>query len=180
MRFIFCIVVALLLFSQPKEILAQAFGGGNMPSQSPLSPSQTLNLPSVYYYGQGQGVQIDVNLWGEVKQTGKMIVPYTTDIISLISLAGGPTPNAKLDEVRIIRYSMQDTTTVEKIIRINVEKFVETGEQSYFPVLLRGDTVIVPGGALSALQSFVAVLQIVTAVLQAVFLYVVINQNLNR
>jgi hypothetical protein len=173
-------VVALLLSSQSKELLAQAFGGGNMPSQSPMSPSQTLNLPSVYYYGQGQGVQIDVNLWGEVKQTGKMIVPYTTDIISLISLAGGPTPNAKLDEVRIIRYSMQDTTAVEKIIRINVEKFVETGEQSYFPILLRGDTVIVPGGALSALQSFVAVLQIITAVLQAVFLYVIINQNLNR
>jgi len=85
-----------------------------MPSQSPLSPNQTLNLPAVYYYGQGQGVQIDVNLWGEVKQTGKMIVPYTTDIISLISLAGGPTPNAKLDEVRIIRYAMQDSTAVEK------------------------------------------------------------------
>lgn len=109
-----------------------------------------------------------------------MIVPYTTDLVSLISLAGGPTSNAKLDDVRIIRYAMQDTTTVEKIIRVNVERFVETGEQSYFPVLLRGDTVIVPGGALSALQSFVTVLSIITTVLQTVFLVVIINQNLNR
>ncbi len=179
MRLIICIVAMLFLNSLPKQLLAQAFGG-NLSSQSTLSPNQLGNLPSVYYYGQGQGVQIDVNLWGEVKTTGKMIVPYTTDIISLISLAGGPTPNAKLDDVRIIRYTMQDTTAVEKIIRINVEKFVETGEQSYFPVLLRGDTVIVPGGALSALQSFVSVLQIITAVLQAVFLFAIINQNLNR
>ncbi len=177
MRLAFGVVAVVLLFSQPKKLLAQTFGGANIPLQSQTA-NQTLNLPSVYYYGQGQGVQIDVNLWGEVKQTGKMIVPYTTDIISLISLAGGPTPNAKLDDVRIIRYAMQDTTVVEKIIRINVEKFVETGEQSYFPVLLRGDTVIVPGGALSALQSFVSVLQIITAVLQAVFLYVLINRNL--
>jgi hypothetical protein len=179
MRFISCIVVGILLALQPNKLLAQAFGG-NLPSQNTLSPNQLGNSPSVYYYGQGQGVQIDINLWGEVKQTGKMVVPYTTDIISLISLAGGPTSNAKLDEVRIIRYAMQDTTAVEKIIRVNIEKFVETGEQSYFPVLLRGDTVIVPGGALSALQSFVAVLQIVTAVLQATFLFVIINQNLNR
>ncbi|MDW8436443.1 MAG: hypothetical protein RMM16_00220 [Chloroherpetonaceae bacterium] len=179
MRLVSCIVVGLFLTSQAKELSAQAFGG-NLPSPSAMSPERVTNLPSVYYYSQGQSVQIDVNLWGEVKQTGKMIVPYTTDIISLISLAGGPTPNAKLDDVRIIRYAMQDTTAVEKIIRINVERFVETGEQSYFPVLLRGDTVIVPGGALSALQSFVAVLNIITAVLQAAFLFVIINQNLNR
>lgn len=179
MRFSICIVVGLLLILYPNKMLAQAFGG-NLPSQNTLSPDQLSNSPSVYYYGQGQGVQIDINLWGEVKKTGKMIVPYTTDIISLISLAGGPTSNAKLDEVRIIRYAMQDSTAVEKIIRINVEKFVETGEQSYFPILLRGDTVIVPGGALSALQSFVSVLQIITAVLQAAFLFVIINQNLNR
>ncbi len=179
MRFVVCIIVGLCLTSYSSKLLAQAFGG-NLPSQNITSPDRIGNSPSVYYYGQGQGVQIDINLWGEVKQTGKMIVPYTTDIISLISLAGGPTSNAKLDEVRIIRYSMQDTTAVEKIIRVNIEKFVETGEQSYFPVLLRGDTVIVPGGALSALQSFVSVLQIITAVLQATFLFVIINQNLNR
>lgn len=179
MRFVSCAIAALLLTSLPKLSLAQAFGG-NLPSPSATAPERTTNLPSVYYYSQGQSVQIDVNLWGEVKQTGKMIVPYTTDLVSLISLAGGPTPNAKLDDVRIIRYAMQDTTTVEKIIRVNVERFVETGEQSYFPVLLRGDTVIVPGGALSALQSFVTVLGIITTVLQAVFLFVIINQNLNR
>ncbi len=179
MRFISCIVLGLLLTSHPNELLAQAFGG-NLPSQNALSPNQLTNSPSVYYYGQGQGVQIDINIWGEVKNTGKMIVPYTTDLVSLISLAGGPTPNAKLDDVRIVRYSMQDSAAVEKIIRINVERFVETGEQSYFPILLRGDTVIVPGGALSALQSFVTVLNIVAAVLQTVFLFVIINQNLNR
>jgi protein involved in polysaccharide export with SLBB domain len=177
MRLISCIVVGLFLTSHSNELLAQAFGG-NQPSQNILSPDQLSNSPSVYYYGQGQGVQIDINLWGEVKKTGKMIVPYTTDIISLISLAGGPTSNAKLDEIRIIRYTTQDTTAVEKIIRINVEKFVETGEQSYFPILLRGDTVIVPGGALSALQSFVAVIQLVTAVLQVAFLYLIIQRNL--
>ncbi|MGQ9805603.1 MAG: hypothetical protein ACUVRP_05935 [Chlorobiales bacterium] len=179
MRFIACMIIGLLLTSQSNELLAQAFGG-NLPSQNTLSPDQLSNSPSVYYYGQGQGVQIDINLWGEVKKTGKMIVPYTTDIISLISLAGGPTSNAKLDEVRIIRYTMQDSTAVEKIIRINVEKFVETGEQSYFPILLRGDTVIVPGGALSALQSFVAVIQLITAVLQVVFLYAIIQRNLQQ
>lgn len=178
MRFIACIIVGLLLASHSNEMLAQAFGGTS-PSQNTL-PDQISNSPSVYYYGQGQGVQIDINLWGEVKKTGKMIVPYTTDIISLISLAGGPTSNAKLDEVRIIRYTMQDSTAVEKIIRINVEKFVETGEQSYFPVLLRGDTVIVPGGALSALQSFVTVIQLITAVLQVVFLYTIVQRNLQR
>lgn len=178
MRFIACITVGLLLASHSNEMLAQAFGGTS-PSQNTL-PDQISNSPSVYYYGQGQGVQIDINLWGEVKKTGKMIVPYTTDIISLISLAGGPTSNAKLDEVRIIRYTMQDSTAVEKIIRINVEKFVETGEQSYFPVLLRGDTVIVPGGALSALQSFVTVIQLITAVLQVAFLYTIVQRNLQQ
>lgn len=179
MRFVACIVFALFLTSQTKETAAQVFGGSSS-SQRATNADSPGNSPSVYYYGQGQGVQIDVNLWGEVKVTGKMVVPYTTDIISLISLAGGPTPNAKLDEVRIIRYSQADSTTIEKIIRVNIERFVETGEQFIFPPLLRGDTIIVPGGALSALQSFVNVIQLVAAVLNTVFLFVLLNNQLNN
>jgi hypothetical protein len=180
MRLAVCIVFALLLTSQTKETTAQVFGGGTSSSQRATNLESPGNQPSVYYYGQGQGVQIDVNLWGEVKVTGKMVVPYTTDIISLISLAGGPTPNAKLDEIRIIRYSQADSATVEKIIRVNIERFVETGEQLSFPSLLRGDTVIVPGGALSALQNFVNVVQLLAAVLNTVFLFVLINNQLNN
>ncbi|ACF14986.1 hypothetical protein Ctha_2537 [Chloroherpeton thalassium ATCC 35110] len=172
------IFVLLILALDSNLALSQVFGGTRSGTPSTNSSNIEAASPSAYYYGRGEGVLIDVNLWGQVGKPGKYFVPYTTDLISLISIAGGPTNQAKLDEVRIVRYAQRDTTVVEKIARVNIIRFIEYGEQSHIPPLVRGDTVIVPGDALSVFQTFVSIASSISVVINTFLLIAVINDRI--
>jgi len=69
-------------------------------------PSEVENISksggSIYYSPSVKGkVLIPVHIWGAIKNTGLHFVPLDTNIISGVSLAGGPTTNADLEEIRI-------------------------------------------------------------------------------
>lgn len=176
----FALFIFLTLLLSTQSLYAQVFGStrDELPSTISTDGTRSGGGPSAYYYGRSEGVLIDVNLWGQIGTPGKYFVPYTTDLISLISIAGGPKSNAKLDEVRIIRYAQKDTTVVEKIVRVNIKRFIEYGEQSNIPALVRGDTIIVPGDALSVFQTFVGIVSSLSVILNSILLIVIINRNL--
>ncbi len=46
---------------------------------------------------------ISINIWGEVGRPGVYEVPDKTDLISALSLTGGPTASSKIDEIKIVR-----------------------------------------------------------------------------
>lgn len=113
---------------------------------------------SAYYFvGKTGELTITVNLWGFVRNPGRYEVPSSTDLVQLISYGGGPLKEAKLKDVKIIRSVREDTTIVEKVIKINVEKIIENGEPS--PILLPGDTVVVPGGSIDVIKDILAILR---------------------
>ncbi len=182
-RFIQSFLLMICFFQLPSVSYGQVFGGGLSGSSgagTPLTPSlDGSGGPSTYYYGQDQGVLIDVNLWGQIGKPGKYFVPYTTDLISLISIAGGPTDKAKLDDVRIIRYAVKDTTVIEKIATVDIVKFIEFGDQGNLPQLIRGDTVIIPGDALSVFQNFVSIAASISVVINTFALIALLNQRTN-
>lgn len=113
---------------------------------------------SAYYFvGKTGELTITVNLWGFVRNPGRYEVPSSTDLVQLISYGGGPLKEAKLKDVKIIRNVREDTTIVEKVIKVNVEKIIENGEPS--PLLLPGDTVVVPGGSIDVIKDILAILR---------------------
>jgi len=113
---------------------------------------------SAYYFvGKTGELTITVNLWGFVRNPGRYEVPSSTDLVQLISYGGGPLKEAKLKDVKIIRSVREDTTIVEKVIKVNVEKIIENGEPS--PILLPGDTVVVPGGSIDVIKDILAILR---------------------
>jgi hypothetical protein len=113
---------------------------------------------SAYYFvGKTGELTITVNLWGFVRNPGRYEVPSSTDLVQLISYGGGPLKEAKLKDVKIIRNVREDSTIVEKVIKVNVEKIVEDGEPS--PILLPGDTVVVPGGSIDVIKDILAILR---------------------
>lgn len=162
-------------------IFAQNFSKAQVFGTTPqgATPQSPGGAPSAYFFAQGQGILIDVNLWGQVGNPGKYYVPYNTDLVSLLSIAGGPAITAKLDDIRIVRYARADTAVVEKVVRVDIEKFIETGEQS-FPSLLRGDTIIVPGGPISVLNTIITVTNAIFSIVNAIFLIVILNRELGR
>ena len=61
------------------------------------------NRGALYYLGEQDELLIKVNIWGFVQKPGQYMVPSGTDLISLISFAGGPREQAKLKNIKVIR-----------------------------------------------------------------------------
>ena len=129
------------------------------------------NSASVYLYSgtlaDGEQLNIKTYIWGQVKAPGLYIVPDNTDLITLISSAGGPTENAKLTKIRIVRPSAEG----EKIIWVNIREYLETGNSDLIPILQPGDTVVVSGTifyAFSKATEFLSKVAIVISVYVAI------------
>ena len=103
------------------------------------------NPASIYLYSGTlagtEQLKIKTYIWGQVQKPGLYIVPDNTDLLTLISSAGGPTENAKLSKIRIIR----TTEEGDKVIWVNIKKYLETGNPDLIPILKPGDTVVVSG-----------------------------------
>jgi protein involved in polysaccharide export with SLBB domain len=69
---------------------------------SPVTPQET-GKQSGYLLGDEEELQMKVHVWGEVSKPGEYLVPYNTNILELISKAGGPTVYANLSKIRLTR-----------------------------------------------------------------------------
>ena len=77
---------------------------------------------------------------GQVSRPGEIVMTRTADVMQAISVAGGPTPFAKLDEIKILR----NTDGVQIAIPFRYSD-IEAGKKLEQNILLRaGDTIVVP------------------------------------
>jgi hypothetical protein len=107
-----------------------------------------------YYLGQANELLMRVNVWGRVQKPGQYFVPATTDLITLISAAGGPEARSRLTDVRVVRGG---TGNENQVIEVNLKKYLKTGDKRLIPSLKPEDTVIVNG---SAWQLFAEVMSV--------------------
>ncbi len=132
-----------------------------------------------YFLGAADELLMRVNIWGFVRKPGQYMVPTDTDLISLMSFAGGPIEQAKIKSIRIVRTNLAEvkTTAVERsanggvnqsrpvivlngkdgappqrVIQVNVKNYLATGKPELIPPLMPGDTIIVEGTALNTLN----------------------------
>ena len=114
-------------------------------AQTESSGVFSYNPGAVYQYSGSltgtEQLKIRTYIWGQVRNPGLYIVPDDTDLLTLISSAGGPTENAKLSKIRIIR----STAEGEKVIWVDLKEYLETGQAELIPILKPGDAVIVSG-----------------------------------
>ncbi len=123
-------------------------------TQSTTETSTSAKRGSQYrlVLGAEDELSIQVNVWGEVKQPGTLQIPENTDLLSLLSFAGGPTENARLSKVKLIRsFSPKKEVTI-----INVEKYLKKGNHEQVPIIKPGDTVIVPRSGFHSLTRFIS------------------------
>lgn len=97
-----------------------------------------------YFLGTDDQLLIKVNIWGFVAKPGQYLVPSGTDLISLISFAGGPRDGAKLSNIKLIRSTVSKEKK-QRVIRIDVKKYLKKGDVSIIPQLQPGDTIIISG-----------------------------------
>jgi polysaccharide export outer membrane protein len=135
--------------------------------QRVTGPTKSSEARAPQYYlslGDEDELMIKIFIWGQVGLPGVYEVPDGTDLVAALSLAGGPTDHAKLSEVRIIRSDGANS----EVLKVNVKKYMESGDVDLIPVLKPGDTVVVSGTVFrmfSRFASFVSQLAIVANVI---------------
>lgn len=111
------------------------------------SNSQSLQTASQYYLERGteSKLMMKVNVWGAVQEPGSQYVPDGTDLISVLSAAGGPIEGAKLSKVRLVRnFNGEKRNTL-----INLSRCLKKGEVGTLPEIKPGDTIIIPKSRVS-------------------------------
>lgn len=92
-----------------------------------------------YYSPEEQNMLlIRVNVWGNVKKAGSVLVPDGTDVIGAISFAGGPSEDANSRSVTIIHAD-------GKREKLDITKYKgNEQDRRHNPILKPGDTIIMP------------------------------------
>lgn len=120
---------------------------------SPIQiPVQRGDRPAQYILGGDDVLLINVNLWGHVQRPGIYSIPSAYGLIDLISSAGGPSETARLSDIRIIRKNQQ-------VLKVDVEKFIKTGNSELLPPLQPGDTILVSGSIYNIFTEIVGIMR---------------------
>ncbi len=114
--------------------------------------SQFSDKPAQYILGSGDILLVNVNLWGHVGRPGIYSIPSFYTLIDLISSAGGPLSTARMNDVRIVRKN-------QEVIKVDIEQFLKTGDNSLLPQLQPGDTIIVAGSIQDIFSRFVGLMR---------------------
>lgn len=117
-------------------------------------------------------VLMKVNLWGGVNRPGIHHVPVKTDLMSLLSYAGGPNSKADLEDVTIKR----DMGDKQELIEVNVDKLL-SGSSHHRVELAPNDIVVVPQSEPLISQDTLGVIAIISVVISTAVAFSVIDRN---
>lgn len=155
----------------PVVVLAQGQQMGQV-NQS-TATIKRVGEASQYYLGESNELLIRVNIWGRVKQPGQYFVPATTDLITLISVAGGPVDRSRLTDVRVVRTGENGEA---EVFTVDIKKFLKTGDKRIIPDLQPEDTVVIHGSIWQVVADVVQVIgQLATVGL--VYFYFFVREN---
>ena len=109
------------------------------------------NTGSRYFTDEDSNVRMWINIWGHVNKPGNYLVYSTTDVLTILAMAGGLKSGAAVDRIKLFREFPDKFGN--QVYLINMADFTETGERKYFPVVLPNDAFYVPQKPLSYILS---------------------------
>ena len=114
---------------------------------------------ALYDYSDPNSINIKVMVWGYVKYPGQYIIPATSSVNNLISLAGGPTEDADLSELKLFRINPDSSQT---IIKFDYNDLLwdnnSLSKPIKIPKLLAGDILLVPGSPRWFLKDYIGII----------------------
>ncbi len=122
---------------------------------SPVSAQEDIQIGAQKYarttqsgffdFSDPTGINIKVQIWGYVRYPGFYVVPARSALNDLISLAGGPTEDALLEDIRVFRTNPDSSSIMIKYDYNNLLWGENINLTTKFPRLNAGDMLIVPG-----------------------------------
>lgn len=150
-------------------------GSARAQLESGLGASSSGASPAAYYYISKPGeITMSVNVWGYVGNPGRYEVPISTDLVDLISFAGGPHADADLGSVKVSRSVRRGTAVRTVEFYLDLSRLDKLDQKALD--LEPGDTVYIEPVAFSGRDLFglIAIAATVTAAVAS--LVVAVNQ----
>ncbi|MBD3366635.1 MAG: hypothetical protein GF405_00505 [Candidatus Eisenbacteria bacterium] len=143
-----------------------------------LRPGDTVDVPSIIG-GGGMGGPGVVYIFGEVGAPGAYPAGDGIDLMQLVSLAGGTTPAARLNEVSVV---MDGSRGGQVVAKVDLAGVIEHGTSAPFE-LQAGDRVFVPEASTSVagqvLGGVTTVLNWSRDIMSAYLLYLTIDREVD-
>ena len=158
------ILTIILLFMYQTSLLA----GNSESSESNDSNSIPSTLIKDDYFLSGETLLIRVHIWGEVSKPGSYMVPDKTNVVELISLAGGPTELANISNIRITHKNPK--TPEERIIKVNVNNYLKKNKIEHLSPLKPGDVIYVPHNTKYTWREVVRIIADIAIIANVVYL----------
>ena len=155
-------LMILIILNYLNIVLAQEIGVNNR---------NEYQISSERYITDSNGnLRMNVNVWGHVGQPGNHLVFEGIDIVTLLSMVGGPMNGARLDRIKIIREVPEENGQL--IFTLNFNEFINTGDRSNFIKIKPNDTIIIPQKFSSQLMSSASgintILSLITLYIQVI------------
>ena len=113
-------------------------------------------------------IRMNVNIWGHVAQPGSHLVFDGIDMVTLLSIVGGPKDGANLNKIKIIREVQGKDGNL--VYNINFNKFLNSGDRSAFIKIMPNDTILISqklfSNILSRASNINTILSLLTLYLQ--------------
>jgi len=117
---------------------------GNIYANSMVGETQPYNDDhnrTKYVTDDKGSILMYVNVWGHVKLPGNHLVYDGIDLISLLSVVGGPHPGANMHNIVLIRETPDMNGNTK--YKINLDTFYKEGNRDNLVRILPNDTIII-------------------------------------
>ncbi len=129
------IALACLLLLTPSGGSAQLLEHGVAITPPPSA------TPAYYTLAKPGELTMQVNVWGYITHPGRYEISITTDLVQLISLAGGPIADADMSQVRVTRFLKTDVGISRGQYVVDLHDLYRVNEANL--ILQPGDTIMI-------------------------------------
>jgi hypothetical protein len=107
---------------------------------------QKMTANNIHDFSDPSTLNIKIDLWGNITNPGKYIVPYYVSFYDVLSYAGGPLQNTEWDGIKLFRIKPDSSYSVT---RLNLENLVDNDTKSVSKgmTLEAGDIILIPGSS---------------------------------
>jgi protein involved in polysaccharide export with SLBB domain len=112
---------------------------------------------------------MQVNIWGLVNHPGRYEVSIATDLVQLVSYAGGPAADADLSAIRLTRFLKTEGGVTKSELLVDLDKLYRVNDASL--ILQPGDTIVFDRSSWANIRDLISVVTsaaIVTATVTTV------------
>ncbi len=147
----------------------------NVQIGSSMNQLRTTPSGGFYDYSEPSSVNIKVAVWGFVRYPGKYIIPSYSNVNDLLSYAGGPTDEARLQEMRIIRTNADSSQTIIPLNYKDILFNLNVKNNPGSPLLHAGDVLMVSGEPRLYFKDYLSIgLSVVSTLISIATLVVII------